>query len=227
MQWSAARAALPRGGRLAEALQRAMRGPRSLGSTYACLSDAHPHKVASATACSVLGASDATAQLISHHSSPPDGRPFSFDWQRWRALVIWGTAFYGGPCRHFYMLYDRWFGNAPLIKAAVDVFGNGAFIMVPSFYLTTGLPKGQTLAEAGRQLSEEWVTAASGTVAFWLPACSLNFAFVPPHSRILVVTAMSLMHKTWLSLLSNEGRVRARVRDTVETAQQGGAVLAP
>ena len=89
------------------------------------------------------------------------------------------------------------------------------------------LLKGQTLAEAGRQLSEEWVTAASGTVAFWLPACSLNFAFVPPHSRILVITAMSLLHKTWLSLLSNEGRVRARGRDIVETAQQGGAVLAP
>jgi len=175
-------------------------------SAYARTSERSPHKVAAGTACSVLSISDATAQLM---SAPSSGA--AFDWERWRALVVWGTLFYGGPCRLLYSYYDRWWGSkAALRKAAVDVFGNGVFLMVPSFYMTTGILKGETVEEAASQLRTEWVEASTGTCAFWLPTCAVNFALIPPHSRILSITICSFLHKTWLSLLSNASRVKER-----------------
>ena len=175
-------------------------------SAYARVSDEHPHKVAAITACCVLGSADATAQLLTQ----PVGD--QFDWQRWRALVVWGTLFYGGPCRFLYARYDRWWGSGAAVrKALVDVFGNGVFLMCPTFYLTTGSLKGQSLGDSVRQFQDEWVQASTGTIAFWLPACTLNFAFVPPHSRILAISALSFLHKTWLSLLSNSKRVASRL----------------
>jgi hypothetical protein len=95
-------------------------------------------------------------------------------------------------------------------KAAVDVFGNGVFLMVPSFYMTTGILKGETVEGAASQLSTEWVEASTGTCAFWLPTCAVNFALIPPHSRILSITICSSLHKTWLSLLSNASRIKER-----------------
>ena len=85
-------------------------------------------------------------------------------------------------------------------------------LLVPSFYLITGHVKGQSLSATLAQLRDEWLTASFGTAVIWTPVCVLNFRFVPQHSRILVVSVVSFVHKTWMSWLSNRQRHGERLQ---------------
>ena len=76
---------------------------------------------------------------------------------------------------------------------------------------TAGIVKGQSLSEITQQYKAEGVEASFGTALLWTPVCVVNFLYVPQHSRILVVSVVSFIHKTWMSWLSNRQRHRARV----------------
>ena len=98
-----------------------------------------------------------------------------------------------------------------LKKMLVDVYLHGTLLLVPSFYVITGTIKGQSLQQVAQQYRAEWFTASFGTAMYWTPLCTLNFLFVPQHSRILVVAVLSFVHKTWMSWLSNRTRHRERL----------------
>ena len=108
--------------------------------------------------------------------------------------------------------------TAAALKVGLDVYVHSPLLLVPSFYMITGTVKGQSLWHSLEQLRSEWLTASFGTAVFWTPLCFLNFRFVPQHSRILVVSIGSFMHKAWLSHLSNRERHRARVHGVFNVA---------
>jgi len=179
---------------------------KRLGAQYASFSSRRPYAAAGLSAMVVLGASDFSAQYISQLNEPGT---FKLDRRRWCALVLWGTLFYGGPCRYVYTVYDRIWAKgatAALNKSLADTFLNTFFLVIPSFYITTGMIKGQTFEEACGQLKDEWIEAQFGSILFWLPVCFANFYLIPLHSQILAVTGASFVHKTWLSWLSNRDR---------------------
>eukprot|EP00966_Prymnesium_polylepis_P297163 6865841-Prymnesium_polylepis.2 len=184
---------------------------RTVGERYASTSDRYPHAVAGSTACGIMSVADVSCQAVLQHDS--NG---SFDWQRTVSLAVFGAWHYGVPGKYLYLWYDRRFGTAPsfrsvLLKTGVDVYGHGMFLLVPSFYVITGTIKGQPLSDISAQYQREWFTASFGTALYWTPLCLLNFRFVPQHSRILVVSVLSLIHKTWMSWLSNRERHAARL----------------
>ena len=88
---------------------------------------------------------------------------------------------------------------------------HGAVLLVPNYYLITGVIKGQSLEQIGTQLRAQWSSAAFGMCFFWSPLCATNFLFVPQHSQILFVSVFSFLHKTWMSWLSNRQRHRERL----------------
>ena len=100
------------------------------------------------------------------------------------------------------------------------VYIHGALLLVPNYYMITGLVKGQSLEQIATQLRAEWFNAAFGTCFFWTPLCALNFRFVPQHSQILFVSVFSFLHKTWMSWLSNRQRHRERLEksNAIDTA---------
>mmetsp|Transcript_32355 Transcript_32355/g.78552 ORF Transcript_32355/g.78552 Transcript_32355/m.78552 type:complete len:193 (+) Transcript_32355:213-791(+) len=137
------------------------------------------------------------------------------DWARTAGLAVFGAWHYGGPAKFIYLWYDRVFGKALTLrtaayKTAIDVYVHSPFLLLPSFYLITGAVKGQSLSKSVEQLRREWYQAAFGTALFWTPVCWGNFLYVPQHSRILVVSVFSFIHKTWMSWLSNRDRHEER-----------------
>ncbi len=182
----------------------------SLGRRYASASIAQPHLVAGGTACGIITVADLTCQGVVQRD-PENG----IDWRRTAGLAVFGAWHYGGPCKGLYLLYDRVLGNSPTLRTAaskmvLDVYVHSPLLLVPSFYVITGVVKGQTIDESVAQLRREWFQAAFGTACFWTPACLINFRYVPQHSRILFVSVLSYAHKTWLSWLSNREHHAAR-----------------
>jgi len=182
-----------------------------LGHRYAHISTQHPHSVAAATAGGIITVADLTCQ-----STVQWDAAHGIDWQRTTGLALFATWHYGVPAKYLYLMYDRVLGTGPTLRTAlskmlVDVYVHSPFLLVPSFYLITGTCKGQSLAESTDQLRREWFTASFGTALFWTPLCTINFRYVPQHSRILTVAAGSFLHKLWMSWLSNRDRHQQRL----------------
>ena len=133
-----------------------------------------PYLAAGASAAVILSLADVTCQRLEQRSS-------TFRWQTRRtfALTCFGLFYYGGPCKFLYLRYDRWFPltlgatRTALRKTFVDVCLHTPFLLLPSFYLITGTVKGQRLEESLGTLRSQWLEAATGSVLFWLPVCTM------------------------------------------------------
>jgi len=176
---------------------------KRVSSAYARFSTKRPYVAAGMTAGSILMSADVFAQRL---ESASRNTHHCHDYRRTVALASFGFFYYGGPCKFFYLLYDKLFTSVAL-KVAVDACVHTPFILVPSFYVTTLTIKGKSKDQMLKQLKDEWVEASVGSLAFWGPVCTVNFMFVPQHSRVLVVSMMGFFHKTWLSWVSNRKRV--------------------
>lgn len=184
------------------------------GSSYASFSTRRPHITAASTAAGIIGAADLTCQACLQRDDE-----HGIDWQRTLGLTVFACWHYGVPAKGLYLWYDRFFGVAPTLSTAAkkmcfDVYVHSPLLLVPSFYMITGAVKGESTSQISAQLRDEWFTASFGTAIFWTPLCLLNFHFVPQHSRILVVSVGSYLHKTWLSWLSNRQRHWELVQQT-------------
>ena len=106
-----------------------------------------------------------------------------------------------------YLALDRVFAKPTVLNAVykmlIDVYVQTPLLMIPTFYLITCLMRGRTVSDTLSKLRREWPEAAFGSALFWTPICLLNFAYVPQHSRTVVVALCSFVHKTWMSWLSN------------------------
>jgi len=176
---------------------------RRVSSSYARFSTKRPYVAASMTAGSILTSADYMAQRLEGASASTHR---SYDYRRTVALGSFGFFYYGGPCKFLYLLYDKLFTSVAAI-VVVDVCIHTPFVLIPTFYAMTLTIKGVSKDQMLKQLKDEWVEASSGSLCFWVPTCTVNFMFVPQHSRIFVVSIMSFFHKTWLSWVSNRKRV--------------------
>ena len=172
------------------------------GSGYAAVSTSHPLLTAGVTAGSILCAADLACQTFLEPNRT------SIDARRTAALTIFGTWHYGVVAKSLYLLYDKLLGTALTLSVAVrkmiiDVYVHSPLLLIPSFYLITKMVMGRTLGDTLSQLRREWFTASFGTALFWTPLCTINFLYVPQHSRVVFVALLSFIHKTWLSWLSN------------------------
>ena len=134
-----------------------------LGRRYAQVSTQHPHSVAAATAGGIITGADLTCQ-----STVQWDAVHGIDWQRTAGLALFATWHYGVPAKYLYLMYDRFLGTGPTMRTAlskmfVDVYVHSPFLLVPSFYLITGMCKGQglaTTAEQARSTALPWHTTA-------------------------------------------------------------------
>ena len=185
---------------------------RSAGQSYATLSTAHPLATAAATAGSILCLADLTCQSLLERNATSK----QFDARRTAALALFGMWHYGVPAKSLYLLYDHLLGvdgtlRTAMLKVLLDEYVHTPLLLIPSFYLITGLVRGRTLTEIRRQLRREWFIASFGSALFWTPLQLVNFMLVPQHSRIVFIATFSFLHKTWLSWLSNrEARLESQ-----------------
>ena len=190
---------LRRGVRRASRLggSRAVSNIKNLGKKYIRVSEKFPHSVAGMTAGSIFFASDTSCQLFVDRRTEWDPR-------RTLGIVIWGAMYYGGPLKWLYLAMDRVMGPGHgLHKAIFDVVVHTPVLVIPSFYVVTGLVKGQSPGQVAEQLREEWLEASTGSVLFWMPISFMNLSWVRQELRVPVTSAASFFHKLWLSWLSN------------------------
>lgn len=64
--------------------------------------------------------------------------------------------------------------------------------------------EGKSLSDYKDKIQQDLQTAVMGSWAVWVPAHTINFAFVPPAQRLLYINTIQIGYNIFLSFLGNK-----------------------
>jgi len=130
-----------------------------------------------------------------------------YDVMRTVRLASFGFLLHGTTGHYFYGFLDsKMPGTKPATvatKVAIDqFFWNPIFGCMFFGYLN--FTEGKSMEEYKNKLSADLKTAVMGSWAVWVPAHTINFAFIPPSQRLLYINTIQIGYNVFLSFLGNK-----------------------
>ena len=172
-----------------------------LWARYNALLEAQPLLTKALTSLTGFTAGDVLAQKFIEE----EGKPYDF--MRTVRLGSFGFLLHGTTGHYFYGFLDSKLpGTAPTTvatKVAIDqTIWNPIFGCMFFGYLN--LMEGKTMDEYVNKIKQDLKTAVMGSWAVWVPAHTINFAFVPPSQRLLYINTIQIGYNVFLSFLGNK-----------------------
>jgi protein Mpv17 len=170
-------------------------------NAYNRLLEAQPILTKALTSLTGFTAGDVLAQCFIEDSGKP------YDVMRTVRLGSFGFLIHGTTGHFFYGFLDsKMPGTKPVTvatKVLIDqTMWNPIFGLMFFGYLN--LCEGKSFAEYKAKLNADLKTAVMGSWAVWVPAHTINFAFVPPHQRLLYINTIQIGYNVFLSFLGNK-----------------------
>jgi protein Mpv17 len=172
-----------------------------LWARYNKLLDAQPLLTKALTSLTGFTLGDILAQNFVEGGDKP------YDIMRTIRLGSFGFLIHGTTGHYFYGFLDSKLpGTAPITvmsKVIIDqTIWNPIFGLMFFGYLN--LVEGKSWADYTRKLQQDLKTAVMGSWAVWVPAHTINFAFVPPSQRLLYINSIQIGYNVFLSFLGNK-----------------------
>jgi protein Mpv17 len=169
---------------------------------YNKLLDAQPLLTKALTSLTGFTVGDLLAQNFVE-SEP--GKPY--DLMRTVRMGSFGFLIHGTTGHYFYGFLDGKFpGTKPMTvatKVAIDqTVWNPIFGLMFFGYLN--LVEGKSLKDYQNKIEQDLKTAVIGSWAVWVPAHTVNFAFIPPSQRLLYINTIQIGYNIFLSFLGNK-----------------------
>jgi protein Mpv17 len=173
----------------------------ALWARYNALLEAQPLLTKALTSLTGFTAGDVLAQKFIEE----EGKPY--DYMRTVRLGSFGFLLHGTTGHYFYgMLDSKLPGTSPITvasKVAIDqTIWNPIFGCMFFGYLS--LMEGKSWTDYTNKLKADLQTAVMGSWAVWVPAHTINFAFVPPQQRLLYINTIQIGYNVFLSFLGNK-----------------------
>jgi len=130
-----------------------------------------------------------------------------YDMARTLRMGSFGLLIHGTTGHYFYGALDSALpGTKPVTVATKvitdQVFWNPIFGCMFFSYLT--FTSGGTVDDLMTKLKADLKTAVMGSWAVWVPAHTINFAFIPPSQRLLYINTIQIGYNIFLSFLGNK-----------------------
>ena len=172
-----------------------------LWARYNMLLEAQPLLTKALTSLTGFTAGDVLAQKFVE----PDDKPY--DIMRTIRLGSFGFLLHGTTGHYFYGFLDSKLpGTKPITvatKVAIDqTIWNPLFGLMFFGYLN--VMEGKSFETYTKKIKTDLQTAVMGSWAVWVPAHTINFAFVPPSQRLLYINSIQIGYNVFLSFLGNK-----------------------
>jgi protein Mpv17 len=185
------------------AAHRNIQDPKMAGlwARYNALLEAQPLLTKALTSLTGFTAGDILAQSFIEPGDKP------YDIMRTVRLGSFGFLLHGTTGHYFYGFLDSKLpGTAPLTvasKVAIDqTIWNPIFGLMFFGYLN--VMEGKTFDEYVNKIKADLQTAVMGSWVVWVPAHTVNFAFIPPSQRLLYINTIQIGYNVFLSFLGNK-----------------------
>lgn len=172
----------------------------ALWARYNALLEAQPLLTKALTSLTGFTVGDVLAQSFIEGGDKP------YDLMRTVRMGSFGFLLHGTTGHYFYGFLDSKLpGTKPVTvatKVAIDqTIWNPIFGLMFFGYLN--LTEGKTMEEYKNKVKNDLKTAVMGSWAVWVPAHTINFAFVPPSQRLLYINTIQIGYNVFLSFLGN------------------------
>lgn len=130
-----------------------------------------------------------------------------YDIMRTVRLGSFGFLIHGTTGHYFYGFLDSKLPGTKPVTVATKVITDQVFwnpIFGCMFFGYLNLVEGKTLTQYKNKLQADLKTAVMGSWAVWVPAHTINFAFVPPAQRLLYINTIQIGYNVFLSFLGNK-----------------------
>lgn len=169
---------------------------------YNKLLDAQPLLTKALTSLTGFSVGDFLAQSFIEGGDKP------YDVMRTVRMGSFGFLLHGTTGHYFYGFLDgKLPGTKPITvatKVAIDqTIWNPIFGCMFFGYLN--LCEGKSFQDYQNKLKSDLKTAVMGSWAVWVPAHTINFAFIPPSQRLLYINTIQIGYNIFLSFLGNKG----------------------
>mmetsp|Transcript_29453 Transcript_29453/g.67725 ORF Transcript_29453/g.67725 Transcript_29453/m.67725 type:complete len:182 (-) Transcript_29453:285-830(-) len=173
-----------------------------LWARYNKLLDAQPLLTKASTSLAGFTLGDILAQNFVEEKTDK-----GYDVMRTIRLGTFGFLIHGTTGHYFYgMLDSKLPGTKPVTvatKVAIDqTLWNPIFGCMFFGYLN--LMEGKSFQTYTNKLKADLPTAVMGSWAVWVPAHTVNFAFIPPSQRLLYINTIQIGYNIFLSFLGNK-----------------------
>mmetsp|Transcript_9084 Transcript_9084/g.12886 ORF Transcript_9084/g.12886 Transcript_9084/m.12886 type:complete len:187 (-) Transcript_9084:215-775(-) len=173
----------------------------ALWARYNALLEAQPLFTKALTSLTGFTLGDMLAQNFIEDSDKP------YDVMRTVRLGSFGALIHGTTGHYFYgMLDGKLPGTKPITvatKVAIDqTIWNPIFGLMFFGYLN--LMEGKSFEDYTNKIKADLKTAVMGSWAVWVPAHTINFAFIPPSQRLLYINTIQIGYNVFLSFLGNK-----------------------
>jgi len=172
-----------------------------LWTSYNRLLDSQPLFTKAMTSLMGFTAGDVLAQKFVSEADEP------YDFMRTLRLGSFGFFIHGTTGHYFYgMLDSKLPGTQPLTvasKVLIDqTIWNPIFGLMFFGYLNAC--EGKSFSDYKQKIEADLATAVMGSWAVWVPAHTINFAFIPPQQRLLYINSIQIGYNIFLSFLGNK-----------------------
>mmetsp|Transcript_21869 Transcript_21869/g.67344 ORF Transcript_21869/g.67344 Transcript_21869/m.67344 type:complete len:212 (-) Transcript_21869:92-727(-) len=195
----AAAVTAPKAAKAAKLERRAVAAPRggSLLSSYQSALDSKPILTKATTSMVGFAVSDVLTQIFIEK--------MDFDLKRLVKMASFGFLLHGTTGHYFYGFLDGLLkGTSPAVvaaKVAIDqtVWAPVFMVMFFSYMMAfEGTPE-----LIGKKISQDVFTAVKGSWMTWIPAHTINFAFVPSDMRLLYINTIQIFFNMFMSVIGN------------------------
>jgi len=172
-----------------------------LWARYNAMLEAQPLLTKALTSLTGFTVGDILAQSFIEESGKP------YDIMRTVRLGTFGLCIHGTTGHYFYGFLDSKLpGTKPITvatKVAIDqTIWNPIFGLMFFGYLN--LLEGKSFEDYTNKIKADLKTAVMGSWAVWVPAHTINFAFIPPSQRLLYINTIQIGYNVFLSFLGNK-----------------------
>ena len=179
---------------------------------YNAMLEAQPLLTKALTSLVGFTTGDVLAQNFVEGSDEP------YDFMRTVRLGSFGLLVHGTTGHYFYGFLDsKMPGTKPVTvasKVAIDqVLWNPIFGLMFFGYLNVA--EGKSFETYTKKIQNDLPTAVMGSWAVWVPAHTINFAFIPPAQRLLYINTIQIGYNIFLSFLGNK-----KVEEAPETKKE-------
>ena len=172
-----------------------------LWARYNAMLDSQPLLTKALTSLTGFTVGDVLAQSFVEGGDKP------YDIMRTVRMGSFGFLLHGTTGHYFYGFLDSKLpGTAPMTvatKVAIDqTIWNPIFGCMFFGYLN--IMEGKSVDDYVKKIKADLKTAVMGSWAVWVPAHTINFAFIPPSQRLLYINSIQIGYNIFLSFLGNK-----------------------